>query len=93
MRVADNIILATLAKGGCIKTFYRLPARTAQSSAVRIPDGFVLESAGEYGDTILSHTDFQALEKQLVQTETWEQVVGAMCFGGATWVLRPEATR
>ncbi|BBK15362.1 hypothetical protein TMSI_57540 (plasmid) [Klebsiella quasipneumoniae] len=37
---------------------------------------------------MLSHADFHALEKQLEQKETWEQVVGVTCFGGATWQLR-----
>jgi hypothetical protein len=31
---------------------------------------------------VLSHADFHALEKQLEQKETWEQVVGVTCFGG-----------
>jgi hypothetical protein len=34
---------------------------------------------------VLSHADFHALEKQL-EEETWEQVVGVTCFGGATWL-------
>ena len=37
---------------------------------------------------VLSHADFHVLEKQLEQKETWEQVVGLTCFGGATWQLR-----
>ncbi|MGP7540936.1 hypothetical protein ACTZT6_25670, partial [Klebsiella pneumoniae] len=38
--------------------------------------------------TICNSADFHALEKQLEQKETWEQVVGVTCFGGATWQLR-----
>lgn len=90
MRVAESLILSALARGGCIKTFYRVSARQAAASTVRIPDGYVLESPGEREDILLSHTDFFGLEKRLVQTTTWEEVVGGACFGGATWQLRPE---
>ncbi|MDY8197465.1 MULTISPECIES: cytoplasmic protein, partial [Klebsiella pneumoniae complex] len=72
----------------CIKTFYRISSRQAAESATRIPEGYILESPGEREDIVLSHADFHALEKQLEQKETWEQVVGVTCFGGATWQLR-----
>ncbi len=51
--------------------------------------GYILESPGEREDIVLSRADFHALEKLLEQKETWEQVVGVTCFGGATWQLRP----
>ncbi|MCJ3377182.1 hypothetical protein LNY74_05815 [Klebsiella pneumoniae] len=54
-----------------------------------VPEGYILESPGEREDIVLSHADFHALEKLLEQKETWEQVVGLTCFGGATWQLRP----
>ncbi|UNE95506.1 cytoplasmic protein (plasmid) [Klebsiella pneumoniae] len=88
MRVAESIILDALTRGGCIKTFYRISSRQAAESATRIPEGYILESPGEREDIVLSHADFHALEKQLEQKETWEQVVGMTCFGGATWQLR-----
>ncbi|CAM8555099.1 TPA: cytoplasmic protein [Klebsiella pneumoniae] len=88
MRVAESIILDALTRGGCIKTFYRISSRQAAESATRIPEGYILESPGEPEDIVLSHADFHALEKQLEQKETWEQVVGVTCFGGATWQLR-----
>ena len=88
MRVAESIILDALTRGGCIKTFYRISSRQAAESATRIPEGYILESPGEREDIVLSHADFHALEKQLEQKETWEQVVGVTCFGGATWQLR-----
>ena len=50
----------------------------------------VLESPGDPEDIVISHADFHALEKQLEQKETWKQVVGETCFGGATWQLRVE---
>ncbi|HBW3742732.1 TPA: cytoplasmic protein, partial [Klebsiella pneumoniae] len=81
-------ILDALTRGGCIKTFYRISSRQAAESATRIPEGYILESPGEREDIVLSHADFHALEKQLEQKETWEQVVGVTCFGGATWQLR-----
>lgn len=90
MRVAEFVILAALKQGGCIKSFYRLSARRAASDTGRLPDGYLLETPGASGDTPLSDTDFKALEKRLVQTDSWEQVVGGTCFGGATWRLRPE---
>ncbi|HED1713893.1 TPA: cytoplasmic protein [Klebsiella variicola subsp. variicola] len=88
MRVAEHIILDALTRGGCIKTFWRISSRQAAESATRIPEGYILESPGEREDIVLSHADFHALEKQLEQKETWEQVVGLTCFGGATWQLR-----
>ena len=88
MRVPESIILDALTRGGCIKTFYRISSRQAAESATRIPEGYILESPGEREDIVLSHADFHALEKQLEQKETWEQVVGVTCFGGATWQLR-----
>ncbi|HBB0685300.1 TPA: hypothetical protein ACPT1G_004843 [Escherichia coli] len=54
-----------------------------------VPEGYILESPGEREDIVLSRADFHALEKLLEQKETWEQVVGVTCFGGATWQLRP----
>ena len=90
MRVAESIILDALTRGGCIKTFYRISSRQAAESATRIPEGYILESPGEREDIVLSRADFHALEKQLEQKETWKQVVGGTCFGGATWQLRVE---
>ena len=89
MRVAESIILDALTRGGCIKTFWRISSRQAAESSARIPEGHILESPGEREDIVLSHADFHALEKLLEQKETWEQVVGVTCFGGATWQLRP----
>ena len=91
MRVAEHILLDALTRGGCIKTFYRISSRQAAESATRIPEGYILESPGDREDIVLSHADFHALEKQLEQKETWEQVVGVTCFGGATWQLRAGA--
>ena len=88
MRVAEHIILDALTRGGCIKTFYRISSRQAAESATRIPEGYILESPGDREDIVLSHADFHALEKLLEQKDTWEQMVGVTCFGGATWKLR-----
>ena len=90
MRVAEFVILAALKQGGCIKSFYRLSVRRAASTTGRLPDGYLLETPEASGDTPLSNTDFKALEKRLVQTDSWEQIVGGICFGGTTWRLRPE---
>ncbi|ATF95536.1 cytoplasmic protein (plasmid) [Cedecea neteri] len=69
------MILSTLPKGACIKTFKWAPARAANSSARRIPYGYVLESPCEWNEVVLSHTDFHSVEKRLAETETWEQIV------------------
>ena len=90
MRIPEQIILSALQKGACIKTFYRTSARAAGSVARRIPDGYVLESPGERNEVILSHTDFQSVEKRLVETESWEQIVGNILFGGSSWMLCPD---
>ncbi len=58
MRIPEQIILSSLQKGGCIKTFYRTSARAADSTARRIPDGYILESTSEQNDVILSYIDF-----------------------------------
>ena len=63
-------------------------AEDASKPFTAYPEGYILESPGEREDIVLSHADFHALEKQLEQKETWEQVVGVTCFGGATWQLR-----
>lgn len=88
MRIPEQVILPALQKGASIKTFYRTSARAAGSAARRIPDGYVLESPGERNEVILSHTDFQSVEKRL--TETWKQIVGSVLFGGSTWTLFPD---
>lgn len=90
MRIQEQVNLSALQKGTCIKTFYRASARTAGSTGRRIPDGYVLESPGERNEVILSHTDFQFVEKWPAETEIWEQIVGSVLFGGSTWTLRPD---
>ena len=64
------------------------PFTAYAESATRIPEGYILESPGDREDIVLSHADFHALEKLLEQKDTWEQMVGVTCFGGATWKLR-----
>lgn len=32
--------------------------------------------------------DFLSAKTKLVETETWEQIVGGIFFGGSTWTLR-----
>lgn len=51
---------------------------------------YVLETPGASGDTRLSHAEFSALGKSLMQIDCWEQVVGRECFGGAIWQLCPD---
>lgn len=91
MKVAENVILGVLLRGGCIRTFYRVAAWQAEHSLARIPDLYVLERPGEPEDLLLSNADFQGLARFLIETETWEEVSGGLCCGGATWLLRTEA--
>jgi hypothetical protein len=87
MRVAESIILDALTRGGCIKTFYRISSRQAAESATRIPEG-IFWSRPASGKILCQPCGLSCTEKQLEQKETWEQVVGVTCFGGATWQLR-----
>lgn len=89
MRVTEDVIIAALKRGSCIKTFYRTSARLAGTPGSHIPDGYLLESPDGGGDVVLCHTAFRTVEKHLVQTDSWEQVVGVTLFGGSTWRLQP----
>uniref|UniRef100_UPI00300C5F05 hypothetical protein n=1 Tax=Serratia entomophila TaxID=42906 RepID=UPI00300C5F05 len=53
-----------------------------------LADGYALESLGDGDEIILSHADFLSVKDKLAKTETWEQEVGNILFGGATWMLR-----
>lgn len=90
MRIPENAILSALRNGGCIKSFYRRSVRRTQSVKTQLADGYVLASPTDHGEVILSHADFLSVKTKLVETETWEQVVGNILFGGSTWKLRPE---
>ncbi|MGO2438610.1 cytoplasmic protein [Serratia proteamaculans] len=52
-----------------------------------LADGYILESPDEQGEIILSHADFLSVKEKLAETETWEQVVGNILFGGSSWML------
>ncbi|ECD9517860.1 cytoplasmic protein [Salmonella enterica subsp. diarizonae] len=90
MRIAESVLLASLKRGGCVRTFWRRPARLAGTPAPEFPDGFVLETPGESGDTPLSHVDFAVARKWLVRGEDWTQIAGATEFGGTVWRAAPE---
>ncbi|EAN2294120.1 cytoplasmic protein [Salmonella enterica subsp. enterica serovar Miami] len=90
MRVSEQVMLAVLSKGGCIRSFWRRSARLAGSPPPVVPDGLVLETPGEAGDTPLGHVDFAVVAKGLVSEEEWTQVVGGTEFGGAVWRLTPQ---
>ncbi|EDJ8987610.1 cytoplasmic protein [Salmonella enterica subsp. diarizonae] len=90
MRIAESVLLGALRRGGCVRTFWRRPARLAGSPAPELPDGFVLETPGESGDTPLSHVDFAVVRKWLVRGESWSQIVGMTEFGGTVWRLARE---
>lgn len=89
MRISEQVLLSVLRQGGCIRSFWRRSARLAGTPAPVVPDGLVLETPGERGDTPLSHVDFAVVAKDLVCGEPWTQVVGGTEFGGAVWRLAP----
>lgn len=90
MRVSERVILGVLKQGGCIRSFWRRAAIPSGTPVPGIPDGMVLETPGERGDTPLSHVDFAVVEKFLICGESWTQTVGGTEFGGTEWRLAPE---
>jgi hypothetical protein len=90
MRIPENAILSTLENGGCIKSFYRRSTRRPRQEKSVLADGYVLTSASDADETILSHADFLSVKTKLAETETWEQNVGGIFFGGSTWMLRAD---
>lgn len=90
MRIAESVLLGTLRRGGCVRTFWRRSARLSGTPAPEFPDGFVLETPGESGDTPLSHVDFAVARKWLVRSGDWSQIAGATEFGGSVWLLARE---
>ncbi|ECF0927304.1 cytoplasmic protein [Salmonella enterica subsp. enterica serovar Coeln] len=90
MRIAESVLLGTLRRGGCVRTFWRRSARLAGTPAPELPDGIVLETPGEYCDTPLSHVDFAVVRKWLVRGECWSQIAGMTEFGGSVWHLTRE---
>lgn len=91
MRVSEQVLRGVLRQGGCIRSFWRRSARLAGTPSPVVPDGLVLETPGERGDTPLCHVDFAVVAKGLVCSEEWTQVVGTTEFGGAVWRLVPDA--
>ncbi|EBF0076136.1 cytoplasmic protein, partial [Salmonella enterica] len=53
MRISEQVLLSVLRKGGCIRSFWRRSARLAGTPSPIVPDGLVLETPGERGDTPL----------------------------------------
>ncbi|EBR5511349.1 cytoplasmic protein [Salmonella enterica] len=90
MRVSEQVLLSSLRQGGCVRSFWRRSASLAGTPPPVVPDGLVLETPGESGDTPLSHVDFAVVAKCLVSEEEWKQVVGRTEFGGAVWRLTPQ---
>ncbi|MEM0831257.1 cytoplasmic protein, partial [Escherichia coli] len=54
MRISEQVLLSVLRQGGCIRSFWRRSARLAGTPGPVVPDGLVLETPGERGDTPLS---------------------------------------
>ncbi|EBN6656560.1 cytoplasmic protein [Salmonella enterica] len=92
MRISEQALLSVLRQGGCIRSFWRRSARLAGTPSPIVPDGLVLETPGERGDTPLCHVDFAVVAKSLACSDEWSQVVGGTEFGGAVWRLTPGAS-
>lgn len=90
MRVSEQVLLSVLQNGSCIRSFWRRSARLEGTPPPVVPDGQVLETPGESGDTPLSHVDFAVVQKALVCADMWSQTVGVTEFGGAVWRLTPQ---
>ncbi|EIX8256156.1 cytoplasmic protein [Salmonella enterica] len=90
MRISEPVLLSSLRQGGCVRSFWRRSARLAGTPPPVVPEGLVLETPGESGDTPLSHVDFVVAQKWVVCAETWTQTVGGTEFGGAVWRLTPQ---
>lgn len=90
MRVSEQVLLCVLRQDGCIRSFWRRSARLAGTPAPVVPDGMVLETPRDPGDTPLSHVDFAVVAKWLACEEEWAQVVGGTEFGGAVWRMAPD---
>lgn len=90
MRIPENIIISSLSKGGCIKSFYRRSARCPRLDTSMLAGGYVLESPEGGDEIMLSHADFLSVKMKLAETESWEQVVGNVLFGGNTWMLHSD---
>lgn len=58
MRISEQVLLGVLRNGGCIRSFWRRSARLTGTPSPIVPDGLVLETPGERGDTPLCHVDF-----------------------------------
>ncbi len=71
MRVSEQVLLSVLRQGGCIRSFWRRSARLAGIPSPVVPDGLVLETPGERGDTPLCYVDFVVVAKGLVCGEEW----------------------
>ncbi|ELD4018931.1 cytoplasmic protein [Salmonella enterica] len=93
MRVSEQVLLSVLRNGGCIRSFWRRSARLAGTPPPVVPDGLVLETPGEPGDTPLSHVDFVVAQKWLFCGDMWSQTVGDIEFGGTVWRLAQEYRR
>lgn len=63
MRISEQVLLSVLRNGGCIRSFWRRSASLAGTPPPVVPDGMVLETPGESGDTPLSHVDFAVVAK------------------------------
>ncbi|EAX7089185.1 cytoplasmic protein [Salmonella enterica] len=90
MRISEQVLLSSLRQGGCVRSFWRRSARLAGTPPPVVPEGLVLETPGESGDTPLSHVDFVVAQKWVVCAETWTQTVGGTESGGAVWRLRTD---
>ncbi|MBQ0211485.1 cytoplasmic protein [Providencia rettgeri] len=88
MAILIEQLLILLRQGYTITTFYRLSAKAAFQSSVRIPEGYLLLSPKGEEECILSTIEFESIKDLLIKHDVWEEIVGSTLYGGSRWSLK-----
>ncbi|MEX9225921.1 cytoplasmic protein [Providencia rettgeri] len=88
MAISIEQLLILLRQGYTITTFYRLSAKVAFQSSVRIPEGYLLLSPKGEEECILSTIEFESIKDLLIKHDVWEEIVGSTLYGGSRWSIK-----
>ncbi|ELY3857996.1 cytoplasmic protein [Providencia alcalifaciens] len=88
MAIPTEQLLGILRQGYTITTFYRLSAKAAFQSSVRIPEGYLLLSQNGEEEGVLTHIEFQSIKHLLTEHDIWEEIIGSTLYGGSRWSLK-----
>lgn len=88
MAISTEQLLGLLRLGYTITTFYRLSAKAAFQSSVRIPQGYLLLSQNGEEEGVLTHIEFQSIKDLLSEHDRWEEIIGSTRYGGSRWSLK-----